>query len=98
MIFSVFFGSDFFLNGFLQSIHGSFRHSFLLELNLSFSLAVFLHMQLSEFDFQFFLNFYLNFLGNGFPNSLIVRSRSSFYLVNENSLNCTSRLVLLCFF
>ena len=37
-------------------------------------------------------------LGNGFPNSLKVRSRSSFLLVNENSLNCTSGLVLLCFF
>ena len=41
-------------------------------------------------DFQFF--------GNGFPNSLIVHSRSGFCLVNEISLNCTSGLVLLCFF
>ena len=38
------------------------------------------------------------FFGNGFPNSLIVRFSSSFCLVNENSLNCTPGLVLLCFF
>ena len=30
--------------------------------------------------------------------SLIVHSRSSFCLFNKNSLNCTSGLVLLCFF
>ena len=33
-----------------------------------------------------------------FFNSLIVRSMSGFCLVNENSLNCTSGLVLLGFF
>ena len=33
-----------------------------------------------------------------FRNSLIVRSRSGFCLVNGNSLNCTSGLILLCFF
>ena len=37
------------------------------------------------------------FVRNDFLNSLIVRSRSSFCLVNENSLNCTSALVLLFF-
>ena len=36
------------------------------------------------------------FFLNGFPNSLIVRLGLVFCLVNENSLNCTSRLVLLC--
>ena len=38
------------------------------------------------------------FFGNGFCNSLIACSMSSFCLDNENYLNCTSGLVLLCFF
>ena len=46
-------------------------------------------------DFFDFLPLF--FFRNGFPNSLLVRSRSSFCSVNENSLNCTSGLVLLCF-
>ena len=41
--------------------------------------------------------FLSDFLGNGFPNSFIVRSMSRFCSVNENFLNCTSGLVLLCF-
>ena len=52
-----------------------------------------------EIDFQYFSKcFDLTFFGNGFPNSHIVHSRCSFCLVNENSLNCMSGFVLLCFF
>ena len=43
-----------------------------------------------------FSSFGLNFFLSGFPNPFIVRSRSIF-LINENSWNCTSGLVLLCF-
>ena len=42
--------------------------------------------------------FFIWFFRNGFPNSLMVRFRYSFCLVNESSLNCTSGLVPLCFF
>ena len=45
-----------------------------------------------------FLNFFDQIFWRWFSNALIVRSRSSFCLVNENSLNWTSGLVLLCFF
>ena len=71
------------------------RPSFLFE-QISLSLLVLLSTcGILALIFRFF---YLIFFRNGFPNSLIVRSRSSFCLVNENSLNCTSGLVLLCFF
>ena len=43
------------------------------------------------------LSFLSDFFVNGFPNSLIVRSRSSSCLVKENSLNCTSGLVFFYF-
>ena len=36
------------------------------------------------------------FFLSGLPNRIIVHSRSSFYLVNANSPNCLSGLVLLC--
>ena len=57
-------------------------------------------MRQFDFDFYcFFVSFWIRFFFvNGFSNPFIVRSRSSFRLVNENSLNCTSGLVLLCFF
>ena len=42
--------------------------------------------------------FLSDFFRNGFSNSKIVRSRSSFGWVNENFLNYTSGRVLLCFF
>ena len=44
-----------------------------------------------------FYLFDLFFCLNGFPNPFIVHSRSSFCLVNENSVNCRSGLVLLFF-
>ena len=50
-----------------------------------------------DIDSLFFFKIWYDFFRNGFPNSLIVRSRSIFCLDNENSLNCTSGLVLLCF-
>ena len=50
-----------------------------------------------DIDFLFYF-FNLILFGNGFSNSLIVRSWSSFCLVNKYSLNCTSRLVLLFLF
>ena len=46
--------------------------------------------------FTVFSIFGSNFFLSGFPNPFIVRSRSIF-LVNENSWNCTSGLVLLFF-
>ena len=49
-------------------------------------------------DFQFFLIFFYLIFRNGFPSSLIVGSKSSFWLINENSLNCTLGLILLCLF
>ena len=48
--------------------------------------------------FCFFLNLLVCiFFGNGFPNSLIVLSRSSVCLVNGKILNCFSGFVLLYF-
>ena len=52
---------------------------------------VFVHMWHFDTDFQFLI-FYDLIFGNGFPNSIVVRSRSS--LFNEISLNCSSGLVL----
>ena len=40
-----------------------------------------------DIDFVFVKFFDLIVFGNGFPNSLIVRSKAGFSLVNENSLN-----------
>ena len=53
-----------------------------------------------DIDFLIFLRNFVDFFRNDFPNSLIVLPRSSLLvcLVIENSLNCTSGLVLLCFF
>ena len=38
-----------------------------------------------------FLNFLSDFFGNGFPNSLIVRSRSAFCLVNASFFELHAR-------
>ena len=95
----LFFGSDFFLDGFLNPFTAHFRPSFLFELNFHLSLVVFLFScGILTLFFCFFFYFLVWFFKNGFLNSLIVQSRSSCFLVNENSLNCTSGLVLLCFF
>ena len=48
--------------------------------------------------FTVFRFFWIGFFLNGFPNSLIVRSRSSFLFCQWKFMNCTSGLVLLCFF
>ena len=101
LIFTVFwfFGSDFFLNGFPNPFTALSRPSFLFELNFNFSTVVFfVHMRHFDIDFLFFFCFFYLIFLNGFLNSLIFHSRSSFFcLVNENSLNCTSGLALLCF-
>ena len=56
-------------------------------------------MRQFHFDFYCFFDFLDRiFFLNGLPNPFIVHSWSSFLLVNENSLNFTSGLVLLCFF
>ena len=58
-------------------------------------------MRQFHFDFYCFLDFWLfasDFFLNGFPNPFIAVLGLVFCLVNENSLNCTSGLVLLCFF
>ena len=57
---------------------------------------LFFHMRHSDLDFLFFFKFFLR-SEMVFPIHS-VRSRSSFCIVNENSLNFTSGLVLLCFF
>ena len=72
----------------------------MFEPNLHFSLVVFfVHVRHFSIDFLFFfLIFHSDFLEMVFP----VHSSSVlglvFCLVNENSLNCTSELVSLCFF
>ena len=88
-------GPEFFPNGFPNPFIVHSRPSFLFEPNLSFSPEVFVHMWHFDID-CFFILFYLSCFENGFSNSLIVRSRSSSCLVNENYLNCTSGLVLIC--
>ena len=87
----------FFLNGFRNRFLVLSRPSVLFEPNFHFSLVIFCsHVHMRHFDIGF-LFFFLIFLEMGFLNSLIVRSRSLFCFVGESSLNCTSRLVLLCF-
>ena len=92
LLFFRFFVSNFFLIGFSNPFKVHSRPSFVLY-------------QIDNYSYWFFV------LGSGilklifcffsricFTNSLIVRSRSSFFcLGNENSLNCTSGVVLLCF-
>ena len=53
---------------------------FLFELNFNFSLMVFfVHMRHFDIDFVFFFLFFLSdFFKNGFLNSFIVHSKSSF--------------------
>ena len=51
----------------------------------------------SNLHFSLYFSLYMIFSRNGFPNSLIVLGLV-FCLVNNNSLSCTSGLVLLCFF
>ena len=88
----------------LQSLSQSRPSFFLVEPNFPFSLVVFCShaaflLSFSVvFSFLFFHFFVYFFFGNGFLNSLIVRSKSCLSYVNETSLNCTSGLVLLCFF
>ena len=70
----------------------------MFEQKFAFSIVVFCsHAAISLWFLLFFQFFGSDFFLNGFSNPFIVRFRSSF-LVNENSLNCTSGLVLLCFF
>ena len=93
------FGSGFFLNGFPNPVTAHSRPSFLFELNFYFSLVVFfVHMRNFDIYFLFFfLIFYLIFFKR-FSQFTHSPSGSFFCFVNENSLNCTSGLVLLCFF
>ena len=68
----------FFLNSFPNPFTAHSEPSFSLESKLHISLVVFCSpWQHFDIDFLFFLIFYLVFFRNGFPNSLIVRSRSS---------------------
>ena len=69
----------------------------MFEQKFAFSQVVFVHMRQFHSDFYCFDFLDRIFFLNGSPNPFIVRSRSSFCLVNENSLNCTSGLVMLCF-
>ena len=96
-VFIRFFGSDFFLNVFPNPSIVHSRPSFLFEPNFHFSLVVFFHMRHFTLIICFFI-FIWFFLEMVFP----IHSKSVlglvFCLVNENSLNCTSGLVLLCLF
>ena len=78
LIFTVF--SDFYLSGFPNPFTAHSRPSFLFELYFHFSLLVVWFMRHFDIDFLFLLIFYLIFFlkKNGFLNSLIVHSRSSF--------------------
>ena len=81
LIFTVFsiFWIGFFLNGFPNPFTAHSRPSFLFELNFHFSLVVFLFTcGILTLIFCLFLMFFSDFLKNGFLNSLIVHSRSSF--------------------
>ena len=54
-----------------------------------------------HFDIEFYCFSYFfgsDFFPNGLPNPIIVLSRPFLNLINENSLNWMSGLVLLCFF
>ena len=53
------------------------------------------HAAISLWFLLFFHFLGSDFFLNGFPNQFIVHSSSRICLVNENSLNCTSGLVLL---
>ena len=97
LIFTVFL-FYFCLNCFLNSFIVHSRPSLLFELSLHFSFLVFCSHVAFRHWFLVFLKLFSDFFRNGFHNSLIFRSRSSFFcLVIENFLNFISRLVLLCF-
>ena len=84
----------FFLNGFPNPFIVHSKPSFLLESNLHFSLLVFCFVLASgilTLIFCFFFVFWSNFLRNGFPNSLILRSRSTFLFIQD--LSCCVFLV-----
>ena len=73
------FGSDFFLSGFPNLFTAHSRPSFLFELYFHFSLVVFWFIcGILTLIFCFLLFFIWLFKKNGFLNSLIVHSRSSF--------------------
>ena len=74
-----FFGSDF-LNGFSNSFIVHSMPIFLFEPNFPFSLVVFCSHAAFWQWFSVFLKFFIWFFRNGFLNSLLVRSRSSFFV------------------
>ena len=67
----------FFLKRFPYPLIVHSRANFLLEPNFFFSLVV-LFVRMRHFDIEFFLIYLSVFFRNGFSNSLVVRSRSSF--------------------
>ena len=87
-----------FLNGCRNSFIVYSRSCVLYEPNFHFALVIFCSQAAFWHGFSVFFKFMNWFFGNGFPKSLTFPSMSSFCLVNEISLNCTSRLVLLRFF
>ena len=87
-----FFASNFFLSRFLNLFIVHSRPSFLFEPNIHFSLVVSVHMRHFDTAFLFFLKFLSDFCVQ-----FIVRFSCSFCLVNENSLNFMSGLILLGF-
>ena len=95
--FFQFFGSDFFLKCFPNLFIVHSRTYFFVRIKLIFLASGFL-FSLAAFR-HWFSGFLSNFFRNGFHNSFIARSRSIFFivLVNENFLDHTSDLVLLCF-
>ena len=63
LLFSRFFGSDLFPNGFRNPFVVHSTPSFLFEINFHFSLVVFFHMRHFDIDFLFFLKIFgSNFL------------------------------------
>ena len=81
---------------FFRFLDQIFVKNFFCLNQISLSRWWFVHVQLFDIDFQFFFKKWSDYVGNGFPNSLIVRSRAGFCLSNESF--CTSGLVLLCLF
>ena len=79
LLFFRFFGSEFFLNGFPNPFTALSRPSFLFELNFHSPMVFCSHAAFWHcFFFWFFSYFLIWFFKNGFLNSLVVHSSSSF--------------------
>ena len=98
LLFSRFYGSDYFLNGFPNPFVVLSWPNFFACTKFPFLASDYLFTcSILTLIFPFFPFFSSDFFRICFPDSIISVLSLVFRLVDKNSLNCTSGIVLLCF-